>query len=101
MSTHADSEKAAVDREQYSSDINKEEKSGIHEEQIETVTTRSESDDTLAAHNQELNNKYAVKGDNSDGKVVWNWKTRIAAFCLVTLYVGELQMAYCCMKSTL
>jgi hypothetical protein len=64
-------------------------KSDITENQIETITPNGGNLIDEDAHNHELNNKYAVKGDDSDGKVVWNWKTRIAAFCLVLLYVGK------------
>jgi len=60
------------------------EKNEISNEHIETTTSQGST-----ASDEDINNKYAVKGDNSDGKVVWNWKTRIAASCLVLLYVSK------------
>lgn len=109
MSASPDTEKTVLQQEEHHEESS--EKSGGLEgegEHVETITPNNEHENEggdlkkLDTHQSVSgNNKYAVKGDNSDGKVVWNWKTRIAAFCLVTLYVGELQMAYCCMKSTL
>jgi hypothetical protein len=31
----------------------------------------------------------AVKGDDSDGQIAWNVKSRIAACALMTVYVGK------------
>ena len=53
--------------------------------QVEDVSPSTASDEVPTA----LKNAYAVKGDESDGKVVWNLKTRIAAISLVMLYVGS------------
>lgn len=36
-------------------------------------------------------NREAVKGDDSDGKVDWNFKSITATCCLAGLYVGRLQ----------
>jgi hypothetical protein len=54
--------------------------------QVEDVSPSTASDEVPT---DALKNAYAVKGDESDGKVVWNLKTRIAAFSLVMLYVGS------------
>lgn len=53
--------------------------------QIEHVQTNDESEDTI-----DVENKRAVKGDDSDGLIDWNWKLRIAVMCLIGLYTGEL-----------
>lgn len=37
-------------------------------------------------------NREAVKGDDSDGKVDWNFKSITATCCLAGLYVGESQV---------
>jgi hypothetical protein len=36
-----------------------------------------------------LNNSRAVKGDESDGQIAWNVKSRIAACALIIIYVGK------------
>ena len=36
-----------------------------------------------------LNNSRAVKGDDSDGQIAWNNKSRIAACSLMAVYVGK------------
>jgi hypothetical protein len=36
-----------------------------------------------------LNNSRAVKGDDSDGQIAWNNKSRIAACSLMVVYVGK------------
>ena len=61
-----------------------EEKNGTSKEHIETAASNDSTDSDY-----DINNKYAVKGDNSDGKVEWNWKTRVAASCLILLYVSK------------
>jgi hypothetical protein len=40
-------------------------------------------------HISYLNNSRAVRGDDSDGKIAWNVKSRIAACSLMIFYVGE------------
>ena len=52
--------------------------------QVEDISPSTASDEVPTVRK----NAYAVKGDESDGKVVWNLKTRIAAISLVMLYVG-------------
>jgi MFS family permease len=54
--------------------------------QVEDVSPSTASDEVPTDSKR---NAYAVKGDESDGKVVWNLKTRIAAVSLVMLYVGS------------
>jgi hypothetical protein len=54
--------------------------------QVEDVSPSTTSDEVPTERKR---NAYAVKGDESDGKVVWNLKTRIAAISLVMLYVGS------------
>ncbi|KAF1809090.1 putative major facilitator superfamily transporter [Eremomyces bilateralis CBS 781.70] len=53
-------------------------------QQLEYVDTNG---DDLAS--VDVQNKNAVKGDDSDGKVDWNWRQRIAVMCLVGLYTGS------------
>lgn len=92
MSTTRDTEKVAVEHQENREPHSLEKtdlKTDISEDQVEHVNTNSDSGDDVDFNNHNLNNKYAIKGDNSDGKVVWNWKTRIAAFSLVLLYVGK------------
>jgi hypothetical protein len=36
-----------------------------------------------------LKKSSAVKGDDSDGQITWTVQSRIAACCLVTIYVGK------------
>jgi hypothetical protein len=36
----------------------------------------------------DMNNSYAVKGDDSDGKVEWNMRSAFAAVFLAALYTG-------------
>jgi len=36
----------------------------------------------------DMNNSYAVKGDDSDGKVTWNVRSMFAAVFLAALYTG-------------
>jgi hypothetical protein len=36
-----------------------------------------------------ITNSEAYKSDDSDGKIPWTWKTRIAVVCLTELYVIE------------
>jgi hypothetical protein len=36
----------------------------------------------------DMNNSYAVKGDDSDGKVEWNVRSMFAAVFLAALYTG-------------
>lgn len=38
----------------------------------------------------DLENRDAVKGDNSDGQIDWNFKQLIATISLAGLYVGKL-----------
>jgi len=45
------------------------EKPDITEDQVENITPASESDHFDSHY--EINNKYAVKGDQSDGKIIW------------------------------
>ena len=85
MSSQISSEKMATDNSRTENNYN--EKSDITQDHVENITPSNESED-VDATNYEGNNKYAVKGDESDGKIVWTWKTRIAASCLVLLYVG-------------
>jgi len=92
MSTTKDTEKVAAEHQENREPHSLEKtdlKSDISEDQVEHVNTNSDSGDDVDINNHNLNNKYAIKGDDSDGKVVWNWKTRIAAFSLVLLYVGK------------
>ncbi len=37
----------------------------------------------------DVHNRDAVKGDESDGRVIWTPKQIIATICLAGLYVGE------------
>jgi hypothetical protein len=37
----------------------------------------------------DMNNSYAVKGDDSDGKVEWNVRSGFAAVFLAALYTGR------------
>jgi hypothetical protein len=37
----------------------------------------------------DMNNSYAVKGDDSDGKVEWNLRSAFAAVFLAALYTGK------------
>jgi hypothetical protein len=37
----------------------------------------------------DMNNSYAVKGDDSDGKVEWNLRSIFAAVFLAALYTGK------------
>ncbi|KIX96769.1 uncharacterized protein Z520_07489 [Fonsecaea multimorphosa CBS 102226] len=64
-------------------------KSDSQELELELVDT---DPDTILA--VDLQNKKAVKGDDSDGKVDWNWKQRIAVFFLIWLYTGSQIPAY-------
>ena len=67
------------------SNLEKADKADITQDQVEYVSPSTASDELPT----ERKNAYAVKGDESDGKVPWTLKTRIAAFSLVLLYVGS------------
>lgn len=67
---------------------NDNEKTQVSQDHVENTSPSNEKTE-LETESYENNNKYAVKGDDSDGKIAWTWKTRIAACCLVTLYVGK------------
>jgi len=61
--------------------------------QVEDVSPSTASEEVPTEGKR---NAYAVKGDESDGKVVWNLKTRIAAVSLVMLYVGSSPILLLC-----
>ena len=63
------------------------EKAQITEDRLESLSPNSDSDDV--DQNAYSKNASAVKGDKSDGKIGWNWKTRTAAVSLALLYVGK------------
>jgi hypothetical protein len=65
--------------------MDSDEKSEVIQAQVEYNTPSSESSDAVT----DARNITAVKGDESDGKVVWNFKTCVAACSLVGLYVGK------------
>lgn len=56
----------------------------VDEEQVEHATP-SKSVDAI----RYLNNSRAFKGDDSDGHISWNVKSRIATCALMTVYVGK------------
>lgn len=70
-------------------EVSDNEKTSVTQDHVERIAPASDIDETENA-NYEVNNKYAVKGDDSDGKINWTWKTITAALCLVLLYVGKL-----------
>lgn len=86
MATRTTPDYNAVDESRTEKNVN--EKTDITENQVENVSQRNESTDA-ETENYLSSNKFAVKGDESDGKIVWYWKTRIAAFSLILLYVGQ------------
>ncbi|KAI8935345.1 hypothetical protein NX059_007930 [Plenodomus lindquistii] len=42
----------------------------------------------------DMNNTQAVKGDDSDGKVIWSLRSILAAICLAALYTGSQIILY-------
>lgn len=59
------------------------------EQLVPEVLTIEETDKGSADFVVDIENKRALKGDDSDGAVEWNLKTIIAALCLGALYTGE------------
>jgi hypothetical protein len=43
----------------------------------------------------DMKNSYAIKGDDSDGKVEWSMRSIFAAVFLAALYTGMLTLALC------
>jgi hypothetical protein len=46
----------------------------------------------------DMKNSYAVKGDDSDGKVEWSTRSIFAAIFLAALYTGQSGVGYCSMN---
>jgi hypothetical protein len=67
MATHTTPDNNAVDEFRVEKNVN--EKTDITEDQVENVSQRNESTDA-ETEKYLSNNKYAVKGDESDRKIV-------------------------------
>jgi hypothetical protein len=53
------------------------------------VESSHELQKELTLEGIDMNNSYAVKGDDSDGKVEWNLRSAFAAIFLAALYTGK------------
>jgi hypothetical protein len=62
-----------------------------HEPEVEHIESHEDKQYALTKVNTlgvDLENRDAIKGDDSDGKIDWTWKQVAATISLAGLYVG-------------